>query len=247
MTVYWDESLLAPDGESPDILAEGDSWFSYWIPGNGNLIDRLDKALGGDEVILSLAQPGDEAIKMLQGTSRWELQESLKAYAGLKVILFSGGGNDIAAKNLLPMLEPDCSGAAKTEDCFRDGQPDIRLAQIEHAYRDLITLRDVYRPNAVIVTHNYDYAVLGKKLLWMAWLDPYMQLAGVPKKLRTGIVAAFIDGLGAMFTRLQGPGFEYVKTSGTLKPADWSNELHPNSKGFGKIAKLLVPVLEKYL
>jgi hypothetical protein len=247
MAVYWDESLLGPDGESPDILAEGDSWFSYWIPGNGNLIDRLDKALGGDHVILSLAQPGDEAIKMLQGTSRWEMQESLKAYSGLKIILFSGGGNDIAAKNLLPMLKPDCSSETKVEDCFRAGQPDARLAQIELAYRDLIALRDVYRPNAVIVTHNYDYAVLGKKLLWMAWLDPYMELARVPRKLRPGIVAAFIDGLGAMFTRLQGPGFEYVKTSGTLDPADWSNELHPNRAGFGKIAKRMKPVLQKYL
>lgn len=247
MTVYWDESLLAQNGESPEILAEGDSWFSYWIPGNGNLIDRLDKALDGERVILSLAYPGDEAIKMLQGTSRWELQESLKAYGALKVILFSGGGNDIAARNLLPMLQPDCSGATQVDDCFRPGQPDARLAQIEHAYRDLITMRDIYRPNAVIITHNYDYAVLGKKLLWIAWLDPYLNLAQVPKKLRPQIVARFIDGLGATFTKLQGEGFEYVKTSGTLNAGDWTNELHPNRKGFGKIARLFEPVVKKYL
>src|SRR5688572_32956878 len=98
----------------------------------------------------------------------------------LKMIVFSGGGNDIAAKNLLPILRPDCSKAKSVAQCFRPGQPEARSRQSERAYRDLITLRDTYRPEAVIVTHNYDYAVLGKKLQWIAGLDPYMQPAGVP-------------------------------------------------------------------
>ncbi len=184
---------------------------------------------------------------MLEGANRWALEQSLKDYNQLKMIIFSGGGNDIAAKNLLPMLEPDCRKAKSVEDCFRDGQPEARLKQIEKAYRDLVTLRDTYRPNAVIVTHNYDYALLGKKLLWIAWLDPYMQLAQVPRQFRAGIVARFIDGFADILTSLQGPGFEFVKTSGTLVASDWANELHPNRKGFKKIGKLFEPVLLKHL
>ena len=244
MTIYWDETQL---DEEPEVLVEGDSWFSYWIPGNGNLVDRFDETFDKSRVILSLAYPGDEAIKMLEGTSRWALEQSLKDYTGLKMILFSGGGNDIAAKNLLPLLHPDCSDAESVQECFRPGQPGDRLRDIERAYRDLVTIRDLYRPDAVIVTHNYDYAVLGRKLLWIAWLDPYMKLAKVPKKFRAGIVARFIDGFADMLTRLQGPGFEFVKTSGTLTKSDWANELHPNRKGFRKLGKVFQPVLLKYL
>jgi lysophospholipase L1-like esterase len=244
MTIFWDETQL---DEQPEVLVEGDSWVSYWIPGNGNLVDRFDDAFDASRVILSLAYPGDEAIKMLDGANRWALEQSLKDYNQLKMIIFSGGGNDIAAKNLLPMLEPDCSKAKSVEDCFRDGQPEARLKQIEKAFRDLVTLRDTYRPDAVIITHNYDYALLGKKLMWIAWLDPYMQLAQVPKPFRAGIVARFIDGFADILTSLQGPGFEFVKTSGTLVASDWANELHPNRKGFRKIGKLFEPVLLKHL
>ncbi|MBI3045903.1 MAG: SGNH/GDSL hydrolase family protein [Betaproteobacteria bacterium] len=237
MAVYWDEGLMQDEGRSPDVLAEGDSWFSYWIPGNGNLMDRFDRDVWKDRyTILCLAYPGDEAIKMVDGHSRWVLQETLRGYSTIRVLLFSGGGNDIAADNLLKLLRPDCSGATDYRACFRDGQPGRRLAEIEHAYRDLVAIRDLYRPEAVIVTHNYDYAVLGKRLLWMAWLDPYLRLAKVPKALREDVVAEFIDGFADMLAGLRGPGFEFVKTSGTLKNGDWANELHPNANGFRKIA-----------
>jgi hypothetical protein len=238
VTVYWDDSRMQQDYRSPEVLAEGDSWFSYWIPGNGNLIDRINQDIWQDRyTILCLATPGDEAIRMVDGNSRWILEETLKAYATIKVLLFSGGGNDIAAQNLLKLLRPDCSGAKSRRACFRDGQPGKRLAEIRRAYQELVRIRDACRPEAVIVTHNYDYARLGRKLLWMAWLDPYLELARVPGRFRAGIVAEFIDGFAAMLAGLQGPGFEFVRTSGALKKSDWADELHPNRNGFRKIAR----------
>src|SRR5688572_31557404 len=112
MAVYWDESLMVQEHRSPGVLAEGDSWFSYWIPGNGNLIDRFNRDIWKDGyTILCLAYPGDEAIRMVDGHSRWALEETLKAYSSIRLLLFSGGGNDIAAKNLLRLLRPDCSSA----------------------------------------------------------------------------------------------------------------------------------------
>ena len=250
MTIYWDEDFMNEQHDEPQVLMEGDSWFSYWIPGNGNLANRFDEDVWkGKYVILNISYPGDEATKMVDGNSRWILQETLKGYPTIQMLLFSGGGNDIAADNLLKMLQPDCSDAESYEECFRDGQPAGRIAEIEHAYRDLVTIRDMYRPDAVIVTHNYDYAVLGKKLLWMAWLDPYMTLAQVPKAFREDIVAAFIDGFGGMMAGLKEEfdGFEFVKTAGTLVKGDWANELHPNVGGFRKIAKRWAPTLRKYL
>lgn len=248
MTVYWDGELMEEDHRSPDVLAEGDSWFSYWIPGNGNLIDRFNHDIWKDRyTILCLAYPGDEAIKMVEGSSRWALQETLKAYPTIRMLLFSGGGNDIAADNLLKLLRPDCSGAMNYRECFREGQPGQRLAEIGHAYRDLINIRDLCRPEAVIVTHNYDYAALGKKLLWVVWLDPYMDLARVPRKFREDIVAEVIDGFETMLSGLRQPGFEFVRTSGALKKADWANELHPNLNGFRKIARRFRKTLLKHL
>lgn len=246
--IYWDESLMQEQGRSPDVLAEGDSWFSYWIPGDGNLMDRFNRDIWKDRyTILCLAYPGDEAIKMVDGASRRVLQETLKAYPTIRMLLFSGGGNDIAARNLLKVLRPDCSGARNHRACFRNGQPGQRLAEIEQAYRDLIVIRDTARPGAVIVTHNYDYAALGKKLLWTAWLEPYLQLARVPRRFRKEIIAEFIDGLAERLARLRGPGFEFVKTSGTLRKADWANELHPNLNGFRKIARRFRKPLLKHL
>ena len=250
MTLYWDEDFMNDQHAEPEVLMEGDSWFSYWIPGNGNLANRFDEDVWkGKYVILNISYPGDEATRMVDGNSRWILQETLKAYSTIQLLLFSGGGNDIAADNLLKLLQPDCSGAQSYEECFRDGQPGTRLAEIEHAYRDLVTIRDMYRPEAVIVTHNYDYAVLGKKLLWMAWLDPYMGLAQVPKAFREDVVATFIDGIGTMMKSLsqEFDGFEFIDTSGTLSKADWANELHPTAKGFGKIAKKWQSTLRKHL
>ena len=60
--LYWDERLMQDQGRSPDVLAEGDSWFSYWIPGNGNLMNRFDSDVWKNRyTILCLAYPGDEA------------------------------------------------------------------------------------------------------------------------------------------------------------------------------------------
>lgn len=115
MAVYWDESLMQDEHRSPDVLAEGDSWFSYWIPGDGNLINRFDRDIWKDQyVILCIATPGDEAIRMVDGNSRWVLQETLKSYSTIKMLLFSGGGNDIAARHLLGLLQPRCSAAPGT-------------------------------------------------------------------------------------------------------------------------------------
>jgi hypothetical protein len=48
MTVHCDETQLQ---EQPEVLVEGDSWFSYWIPGNGNLVDRFDAIFDNSRVI----------------------------------------------------------------------------------------------------------------------------------------------------------------------------------------------------
>ena len=40
MNYYWDENLMKNDGKLPSILAIGDSWFWYPLPG-GSLINYI--------------------------------------------------------------------------------------------------------------------------------------------------------------------------------------------------------------
>lgn len=250
MTVYWDEIVMQEAGVIPDILAEGDSWFSYWLPNEGNLLNQIDdKVLNRNFNILSTAYPGDEAVMMLRDQSRHDLIANLKGYNSIKVILFSGGGNDFASRNLSRMLRPDCSAAVDAEDCFKDIEPAEKLEKIEFAFRELIALRDMFRPDAVIVTHNYDYAVpSGTGILGAGpWIKPYLDMARVPKKLQVPCINLFIDEFGRMLERLTDAKFRLVKTSGTLKATDWANELHPTRAGFKKLAERFRPVLTELL
>ena len=250
MTVYWDEGVMQDAGAIPDILAEGDSWFSYWLPNEGNLLNQIDdKVLNQNFNILSTAYPGDEAVMMLQGQSRHDLIENLKGYNSIKVILFSGGGNDFASRNLSRMLRPDCSAAVDVEGCFKDIEPAEKLEKIEFAFRELIALRDMFRPDAVIVTHDYDYAIpSGQGILGAGpWIKPYLDMAQVPKQLQVPCINLFIDEFGLMLGRLSDSHFRLVKTSGTLTAADWANELHPTRAGFKKLAECFRPVLTELL
>ncbi len=250
MTVYWDESVMQDAGAIPDVLAEGDSWFSYWLPKEGNLLNQIDaKVLNQNFNILSTAYPGDEAITMLQGQSRHDLIENLKGYPSIKIILFSGGGNDFASRNLSKMLRPDCSAAADVEDCFKETEPWEKLEKIELAFRELVNIRDMFRPDAVIVTHNYDYAIpSGQGILGVGpWIKPPLEMAQVPTKLQVPCINLFIDELGLMLERLSDSKFRLVKTCGTLGAADWANELHPTRAGFKKLAERFRPVLTELL
>ncbi|MNC86310.1 hypothetical protein D3C83_19620 [compost metagenome] len=72
-----------------------------------------------------------------------------------------------------------------------------------------------------------------------------MQLARLPKKFRGGLVAAILDGFEDMLPSLQGPGFEFVKTSGTRRKTGWADELHPHLNGFRKRARCFRKTLLK--
>jgi len=249
MTIYWNEHDMQDAAVSPQILAEGDSWFSYWIPGTGNLLNKIDALWGSGRTIYSTAYPGDEARSMLTGRSREVLIANLKSYSTLRMVLFSGGGNDIAAENLVSVLRTDCSGAQQVADCFRTGQPDARMTEIMNAYETLIELRDMHRPDAVIITHTYSYAIPdGRGVLCAGpWLLPQLKDAKVPVALRQPLVNLLMDKFAAGLLALQDKKFRVVDTRKKLGPDDWANELHPTSAGFTKIAQAMDAELKAVL
>lgn len=248
---YWNEDVMIANSEMPHILAVGDSWF--WYPLN-NLLNPVFNLWNGQYVILALGGNGYNSTDYVKPPVRKQFAGCLDAYSrSIKVVLISGGGNDIAGmEDFLSIVRPDCSAAKSYRACFRPGQPKQILDAIARAHRDLIATARAKAPGAVIVTHNYDYAIpSGAGFLGFGhWLKDPMDQARVPDAFRQHIINALIDGLGA---RLEGfarryRNVEWVKTSGTLAPDDWANELHPHPDGFNKIAnRRFRPVLAKYL
>ena len=108
------------------IVAEGDSWFAYprkWIAFGAdiNIIHHLeDKVANTNSVnLLRLASNGDEAVDMTSGKQFKKLYKVLKKNREhIRILLFSGGGNDIVGKDdMLPLLN-EYSGNMSFLDCI---------------------------------------------------------------------------------------------------------------------------------
>ena len=154
---YWNEEWMSLNNDAPDVLALGDSWF--WYPFS-NLLNPVNNFWNGRYAVLALGGNGETSDELTSGQNRQNLADNLSAYrARIRLIIFSGGGNDITGDSLRQILRPDCSSAAAVADCFRPGQPDHQFADVVHACNQLIAMRDAHGSNAVIVAHNYDYAI----------------------------------------------------------------------------------------
>ncbi|HNV59210.1 MAG TPA: SGNH/GDSL hydrolase family protein, partial [Rhodoferax sp.] len=105
MNYYWDENLMKNDGKLPSILAIGDSWFWYPLPG-GSLINYIGPVVEKkSHVILAKGMNGAEAFDYVDGKYARSVREALRLYgAGLSAAFISGGGNDFAGFNDLRPL-----------------------------------------------------------------------------------------------------------------------------------------------
>jgi hypothetical protein len=60
--------------------------------------------------------------------------------------------------------------------------------------------------------------------------------------MAAAVVKEVLLAFDPLLTRLeqQQRNVVYVRTQGTLSPADWANELHPTEQGFSKIADVFL-------
>jgi hypothetical protein len=229
------------------LLAEGDSWFAFpsWL--RTNIIEELIQRNGGYAAWLTAAANGDEARQMLSG-GQFEYLVKVLAEEGLSFdgILFSGGGNDIVGRCLLPLLNRYQSGMTWM-DCINLPRFEQRLRQIESAYDELAHLRDDYQPNACIFTHGYDYAIPSGEPVRVLFfkIGPWLKKHMMEGKGITdgGHQRKIIDYMLSRFDDLQvrleqtHDRWVYVRTQGTLKNSEWKDELHPTTQGFQKVAR----------
>ena len=247
--VYWDWPSMVADSHTPSIVAIGDSWFWYPLPG-GSLINRLGRLVAAKQhYILAIGNNGAEAYDYVHGKYRNAVATALNFHGdGLSAVFISGGGNDFAGVNdLLPLLNANCSGAQSASDCFRPGNSEGTLGglmrKVSEDYTLLIGQIMVKCPMGIkIFIHNYDYPIpTGKGVFGgtAEWLKAPLVDAAVPEALQRDCTKFIIDRFSDVMQTLEDNGngqVVFVDSTHTLHDADWANELHPTPNGFEKIA-----------
>lgn len=264
--------------ERPDtirILAEGDSWFAYprqyLVFGDpSNIVDHLKKK--DNLVITDISSNGDEALQMITGDAKLDFLDRVSS-GNYDIILFSGGGNDIAGEHDFDFFLRTKKEGMSWRDCIDETRLTRRLGTIRNAYIDLIELVEfaciktsVKVPP--IITHTYDLAVPSKKGASFvagifkvdggrSWMLPYMEQAGITaqddqRQIVRYILERFANILIELSADYPNSRFRVVDTRGTLREEEWLNEIHPSPDGFGKIAsriydKGIMPTIQQLL
>lgn len=153
------------------------------------------------------------------------------------ILLFSGGGNDIAGDQFCIWLNDNKDNdPINAVDWERLGAAlDLTMA----TYNDLALIRDTVNPNCWIVTHGYDFPpITGKGIFWLGpWLKPSLDYCGwTDSSHQYQIVRAVLSEFNRRLANWGAEKHIHVPTQGTLSFDDWGNEIHPNRIGFDKIA-----------
>ncbi|MFT7723374.1 MAG: SGNH/GDSL hydrolase family protein [Roseateles sp.] len=250
----WNEQDLARHNVFPTVLAIGDSWFWYL---KGNLPLTLHPILNQRRQHIMLvrgangAEASDFVTEPIWSQMAWDLDRTRGYGNTIQAVFLSGGGNDLAGPDdFVPLLQPDCSSATQARQCFQPGEPAALFSKVTTALARVITLVQQKIPGTPVFVHGYDYAnPNGRGFLGLGqWLKVPMDLCGVPVALHQEVVNHCIDGYWQELLALRArfPGvLHLVDLRGTLKPADWANELHPRPAGFKRLAQRWQPVLQQ--
>ena len=251
-------TLAAASTSRPlNLLGAGDSWFDYPLP-LGSPSDIL-AVLSERALVLKLAHHGDATTDLLGVDKRARLVEALSDPRNgvFDAMLFSGGGNDLVGNQFRLWLS-DAPPAPDPADAINQPAFDNILGVVKTAYLDLIAARNsVAAAHSIpILVHAYDFALptdngvcgvgpwLFPSLRSRGWMTahsaPDLDRGAAIVKLMLGQFHAFLQALADDPNN----NLVLIPTQGTLRAADWDNELHPNPGGFRKIAALFADTLD---
>jgi hypothetical protein len=235
----------ARKGRIKTILAEGDSWFDYPVPGATDVIRSLEQLL--KLPIANMAHYGEEVRQMLSLKQRQEIERRLSTGAPdgkpWDAMLFSGGGNDVVGDQLCIWLKSYTVGMP-AHDVLDTERLDAVLEIVQAGYQDLITMRNAITPKTKLFFHQYDFALPNGHGVCTAgpWLRPSLIFRQVPGELRVEVVKLMLQRFAQAIASVSAgaPYVFLVPTQGTF-PAPtsewWANELHPTNRGFKAIAE----------
>lgn len=270
MDVERDGFPVFPDN---NLLAEGDSWFTVSGFPAYNLLFEL--RFHKQTRIVNCGLPGDTVKHIAQIEKNRGLREALSSRMGFRwdAILLSGGGNDLideADRIILSKSARSQANIQGPEDYCDTKRLDTLIRDVQNSFRRIAALRDAPKGSArgvPILTHTYDYATprnAPARFFFGAlgpWLYPPLVASDVPSEDWVAVADYLINALADGILALQsGPRrivkFYVVDTRDTLKRAkldhcgdsnDWQNEIHPNGRGYEKLAKRLEPKLEEFI
>lgn len=248
---------MQENGETPVILALGDSWF--WYPVN-NLLNPVNRH-GGEPTILCYGDNGAESVELLHPSHFEPFRKSLAGYPSVRIVMLSAGGNDFAGlEDFEALLSADCTDFTTPEQCYKSDEPAKLLKTVMDAYREIVDKTLGIRKRVKIIVHNYDHAIpTGMGFLGLGqWLKEPMDACSVstkgalkPGSLRRRVIGLLIDAMGTELKRLEaeyGGKVIYIQTSATLADDEWVNELHPTKGGFTKLGRdKFAPVVKAIL
>lgn len=237
------------------VITEGDSWFAF--PGvllRMNVISHLQYTFKARMAFLRISYHGDRMHDMLHGSQLRKLKRMFAHRSHFRALLFSGGGNDIVQSiDDFIVKQGDCK---RWRDCVEQDALDAKILELETLYHKLIRTRDKLNSQCRIYVHSYDYSSvnglpvkLGTLVLSKAWLEPVFVKKGITsKRTQRRIVKHVIDEFYAMLKRVETAypeRFVVIDTRGTLKPSDWTDEIHPSHEGFERVTQKIAKRLAK--
>ena len=251
------KSALGGNGQSGLLIAEGDSWFDF--PGD-DVLSLLEKRF--NYRVESVAHKGDtiEGIAYDQA----QVRALARAFQNVRqdgrvprVILLSGGGNDIAGNEFAVLLNHAQSKLAPLNPRIVEGMLDERLRfAIGSVIGAITTLsQSVFGKKIPVLVHGYGNPVPdgrgfmgGFWILPGPWLKPGFDNKGYHDRQQCcRILEDLIGRFNGLLASIAGsPGFEHV-TYVDLRPLlsnelpktykrSWTDELHPTDDGFERVA-----------
>lgn len=213
------------------IVEDGDSWFQYPL-----LLDDIIDQLGRDEdkAIFSLSGAGDLLGDM---AARREYLNALDE-TGAKVMLLSGGGNDIlAGGRFSSFLLPFAEGKAPDE-LLNVPLLEVELRRALDAYRQILTEVRASFPAVFVLGHAYDvpYPQTDGR-----WIGTPLAEKGIPQDVGRLIVKSILTRFGGELRTLSGQFANYrfvdLRDKVDRGRSSWFDELHPKNLGYGRAAQ----------
>ncbi|MBF0108375.1 MAG: hypothetical protein HQL76_04280 [Magnetococcales bacterium] len=247
------DCLLEYRSHCKTIIAEGDSWFSYprravFFGQPSNVVDCLSSMSYFN--LLQLSSPGDEAVKMLSGSSFREIKRLLeKYYEQLDFFLFSGGGNDIVGEGDMDrFLHDQNTTPGNPLGWINQEEFNKTLEKIIQAYKRLIDHVMDCNSRCILITHTYCYplpsniggAFLGGLFKTKSWIKPYMEEKGIKyKKDQYAIIKWMIDAFADELIKLRSDRVRVLDIREMMpNRTDWLNEIHLTPAAYSKVAGL---------
>ncbi len=266
MTIVYDVHKFVEEARtgsySKKVLVEGDSWASNPFPNSTSLAMQVHEFDSFGYLLLNLAMPGDEAGAIFK--SNGNQMKALKRLMSMPqwgdtfdLILLSASGNDVFGSEIVSKGYvknkrdfPYLHGRELLTDSFYGV-----VSGVADGYQRFLRMRDTSGLNSAtpVVTHVYSYfeprevgthlgpVVFNKK----GWVKRHLKNQGITDRdEQYEIICEMLDALYRRLVRLESEFENFLVAdtrqvllkSGNPDTSLWADEIHPNKKGFKKLA-----------